>query len=162
MVHRDIKPSNLMVTADGRVKILDFGLAKMNSELGTDPGLTSTGAFLGTVDYMAPEQADDPRLADIRAHVYSLGCTFYFLLSGAAPFQGTTLEVLGAHHLAEAPPLRERRAEVPAELGAVVTGMMAKDPAHRPQTPGEVALALVPYLNSTGRLAGSRSKPIPG
>jgi tRNA A-37 threonylcarbamoyl transferase component Bud32 len=90
MVHRDIKPSNLMVGVDGTVKILDFGLARMQSELSVDAGPTSTGAFLGSVDYMAPEQADDPRLADIRADIYSLGCTLYHLLSGAPPFRGTT------------------------------------------------------------------------
>jgi serine/threonine protein kinase len=145
MVHRDIKPSNLMVNRDGRVKILDFGLAKMQSELHTDPGLTSTGAFLGTVDFMSPEQADDPRLADIRSDIYSLGCTLHYLLSGGPPFQGTTLEVLDAHQSVVAPLVNELRPEVPAELGVLVARMMAKDPAQRSQTPGEVARALGPF-----------------
>jgi serine/threonine protein kinase len=146
MVHRDIKPSNLMVTREGTVKILDFGLAKMQSELHADPGLTSTGAFLGTVDFMAPEQADDPRVADIRSDLYSLGCTLHYLLSGDPPFQGTTLEVLDAHQSAVAPLVSELRPEVPVELAVLVAKMMAKDPAQRLQTPGEVDRALGPFM----------------
>jgi len=157
-VHRDIKPSNLMVTIDGRVKILDFGLAKLQSELATDPGLTFTGALLGSVDYMSPEQADDPRLADIRADIYSLGCTFYYLLSGRPPFQGAPHDVLMAHHSLEAVFLNERRPEVPAELAVLVARMMAKDPAQRFQTPGEVARVLVTYLNE---VAGAATSPGP-
>jgi serine/threonine protein kinase len=146
MVHRDIKPSNLMVGVDGTVKILDFGLARMQSELSVDAGPTSTGAFLGSLDYMAPEQADDPRLADIRADIYSLGCTLYHLLSGAPPFHGTTFEVLEAHRSQTATPLHTRRPEVPAELAAVLARMMAKEPGRRLQTPVAVARALMPFL----------------
>jgi serine/threonine protein kinase len=146
MVHRDIKPSNLMVSFDGTVKILDFGLAKMQSELHTDPGLTTTGAFLGTVDFMSPEQADDPRVADIRSDIYSLGCTFHYLLSGGPPFQGSMLEVLDAHQSMDAPLVNALRPDVPDELARLVAGMMAKDPAQRPQTPDEVAFALAPLL----------------
>jgi serine/threonine protein kinase/tetratricopeptide (TPR) repeat protein len=154
-VHRDIKPSNLMVTIDGKVKILDFGLAKLHSEIATDPGLTGTGALLGSVDYMSPEQADDPRLADIRADIYSLGCTFYYLLSGRPPFQGAPLDILMGHHSLEAASLNDLRPEVPAELAALVARMMAKDPAQRFQTPGEVAQALIPYLNAFDGTAAS-------
>jgi hypothetical protein len=154
MVHRDIKPSNLIVSAQGTVKILDFGLAKMQSELPVDAGLTSTGAFLGSVDYMAPEQLDDPRLADVRADIYSLGCTLYHLLSGAPPFPGTTFEVLEAHRSVEATPLNARRPEVPAELAALVARMMAKQPGRRLQTPVEAARRLTP-------LAGSAADRIP-
>ena len=127
----------------GTAKILDFGLAKMQSELSVDAGLTSTGAFLGSVDYIAPEQFDDPRLADIRADIYSLGCTFYHLLSGAPPFQGTTFEVLEAHRSLEATPLNEVRPEVPSELAVLVARMMAKKPGRRFQSPVEVARALI-------------------
>ena len=146
MVHRDIKPSNLMLGVDGTVKILDFGLARMQSELSVNAGLTSTGAILGSVDYMATEQADDPRLADIRADIYSLGCTFYHLLSGAPPFHGMTFEIFGAHQNIEAAPLDERRPDVPAALAVLVAKMMAKEPAQRFQTPGEVAQAFLPFL----------------
>jgi eukaryotic-like serine/threonine-protein kinase len=86
MVHRDIKPHNLMVTAAGRVKILDFGLARLGSEIGPADAVTASGMVLGTADYIAPEQADDPHAADTRADVYSLGCTLYFLLTGHPPF----------------------------------------------------------------------------
>ena len=136
MVHRDIKPSNLIVSVGGTVKILDFGLAKMQSELSVDAGLTSTGAFLGSVDYMAPEQLDDPRLADVRADIYSLGCTLFHLLSGAPPFPGTTFEVLEAHRCERAAPLQERRTEVHSELDALVARMMAKEPGRRLPDPG--------------------------
>jgi tetratricopeptide (TPR) repeat protein/tRNA A-37 threonylcarbamoyl transferase component Bud32 len=146
MVHRDIKPSNLMLKSDGTLKILDFGLARMRSELTIDPGLTSTGAFLGSVECMAPEQAADPRRADVRADIYSLGCTFYHLLSGSPPFQGTILEVLEAHQKRVATPLNELRPEIPPGLAALVERMMAKEPAQRFQTPRELARALEPFL----------------
>jgi WD40 repeat protein/S1-C subfamily serine protease len=150
MVHRDIKPSNLIVSVAGTVKILDFGLARMQSELQVDAGLTSTGALLGSVDYMAPEQLDDPRVADIRADIYSLGCTLYHLLGGAPPFQGTTFEVLEAHRSEIATPLHTRRPEVPSELAAVVARMMAKEPGRRFQSPVALARALTPFQGGPG------------
>jgi hypothetical protein len=145
MVHRDIKPSNLMVSVAGTVKILDFGLAKMQSELSVDAALTSTRAFLGSVDYIAPEQAEDPRVADIRADIYSLGCTLYHLLSGVPPFQGTAFEVLEAHRSERAASLHIRRPEVPSQLAAVVARMMSKEPGRRFQSPVAVARALAPF-----------------
>jgi serine/threonine protein kinase len=148
MVHRDIKPSNLIVSNAGTVKILDFGLAKMQSELSVGAGLTSTGALLGSVDYIAPEQLDDPRLADLRADIYSLGCTLYHLLSGVPPFQGTALEVLEAHRSLEPRPLTEVRPELPSELAVLVAWMMAKKPGRRFQTPAEVARRLMPFASA--------------
>jgi len=142
MVHRDIKPANLMVTNGGRVKILDFGLARLASEL---PGgaATQEGYVLGTPDYIAPEQAEDSRQADIRADIYSLGCTLYHLLTGRPPFPtGTFLQKIKAHQTQIPRPLMELRSDVPAGLGAVVERMMAKDPIQRYQTPTEVAQAL--------------------
>ena len=91
MVHRDIKPANLMLAAQGKrgvVKVLDFGLAKAPSEEPIDGGLTHEGQMLGTPDYIAPEQIRDAQKADIRADIYSLGCTLYYLLTGGPPFQG--------------------------------------------------------------------------
>jgi formylglycine-generating enzyme required for sulfatase activity/serine/threonine protein kinase len=150
MVHRDIKPNNLMLATEGKkhtVKILDFGLAKATSEKGTETGLTKSGQMLGTPDYVAPEQTLNAHQADIRADIYSLGCTLYFLLSGGPPFQEASLyEILEAHHKREPKPLNLVRPEVPVELAAAVANMMAKDPAKRYQTPGEVAKALVPFF----------------
>jgi serine/threonine protein kinase len=158
MVHRDIKPQNLMRTPQGQVKILDFGLALFASEVdpsgpvtGSGPVLgggafTGSGAVLGTADYIAPEQADDAHRADIRADIYSLGCTLYFLLAGHPPFPGGTLiEKLSAHSRLNPAPLDTIRADLPHGLVPVLDRMMAKDPAHRYQTPAEVALALAPF-----------------
>ena len=150
MVHRDIKPNNLMLAIEGKkhvVKILDFGLAKATSEKGAQTGLTKSGQMLGTPDYVAPEQTLDAHQADIRADIYSLGCTLYFLLSGGPPFQEQSLyAILEAHHKRDAKSLNLLRPDVPAELAAIVAKMMAKDPAMRYQTPGEVAKALVPFF----------------
>jgi serine/threonine protein kinase len=150
MVHRDIKPQNLILTHKGKkhtVKVLDFGLAKATREKAEETGLTGEGAMLGTPDYVAPEQTLDAAKADIRADVYSLGCTLYYLLSGAPPFKGRSLyEVLQAHHTIEARPLNLVRPEVPEELAAVVRKMMAKSPAKRYQTPLEVVQALAPFV----------------
>jgi serine/threonine protein kinase len=152
MVHRDVKPGNLMLAIEEKkhvVKILDFGLAKATSKKEVADGLTESGQMLGTPEYAAPEQILDAQKADIRADIYSLGCTLYFLLSGAPPFGDTNLyQVLHAHQTRDARPLNDLRAEVPVELAAVVAKMMAKDPAARYQTPGEVAKALVPYFRA--------------
>ena len=152
MVHRDIKPNNLMLAVDGKkhiVKILDFGLAKATSEKDDETGLTKSGQILGTPAYLAPEQSRDAQRADIRADIYSLGCTLYFLLSGSRPFSAASLyDVLHAHQKRDAMPLDRVRPEVPGELAAVVSKMMAKAPADRYQTPIEVARALLPFFKS--------------
>ncbi len=149
MVHRDIKPSNLILARHGKrpvVKVLDFGLAKASREGPMDKTLTHEGQMLGTPDYIAPEQSLDAHKADIRADIYSLGCTLHYLLTGGPPFQGTSLyEVLQAHHSMEAKPLNLLRPDVPWELAAVVAKMMAKDPDRRYQTPSEVATWLKPF-----------------
>ncbi len=159
MVHRDIKPHNLMLTPKGQVKILDFGLARLASEQKGEGGLTRTGDFMGTPEYVAPEQATDARTADIRADIYSLGCTLYFLLTGRPPFQeGQAVQTILAHLRKEPTPLSQLRSDLPAELWPVAARMLAKDPAQRFQTPLEVAQALAPFCK-----AGSRSAvpPLP-
>ncbi|MGO9923573.1 MAG: SUMF1/EgtB/PvdO family nonheme iron enzyme [Isosphaeraceae bacterium] len=152
MVHRDIKPSNLMLARQCNrdvVKVLDFGLGKIRSNGPTDWTLTHEGQMLGTPDFIAPEQISDAGRADIRADIYSLGCTLYFLLTGRPPFGGTSLyDILQAHHSVEATPLNLVRAEVPGELAALVGKMMAKDPEQRFQSPAEVAEALTPFLDA--------------
>jgi hypothetical protein len=165
MVHRDIKPGNLMLTRDrdrALIKVLDFGLAKAEREnrgrdfgpVGSDrdwhaevdSALTAAGQMLGTPGFVAPEQIDDAQSADIRADIYSLGCTLYYLLSGGLPFPAETLyDVLQAHHSMDARPLNLVRPEVPVELAALVAKMMAKDPGQRFQTPSDVAHALSPF-----------------
>jgi formylglycine-generating enzyme required for sulfatase activity/tRNA A-37 threonylcarbamoyl transferase component Bud32 len=149
LVHRDIKPGNLMVTRPGAdqrpvIKILDFGLARFESESANAARLTQMGKVVGTVDYIAPEQAQDPRRADIRADIYSLGCTLFYLLTGKPPFPGKdVVEKIGARVLGDAPSVRQSRPEVPPALEQVLAKMMARDPANRFQTPGEVVRALV-------------------
>jgi serine/threonine protein kinase len=147
MIHRDIKPHNLMRTPDGTVKILDFGLARLAAEAGSAlGGMTGQGTLLGTVDYLAPEQADDARQADIRSDIYSLGCTLYHLLSGRPPFpQGTVVQKIMAHTNRLPASLRELRPDLPPGLADVVGRTMAKSPKDRYQTPGEVAAALEPF-----------------
>ncbi len=154
MVHRDIKPGNLMVTRRGKkavVKILDFGLAKATSEGTLDAGLTHEGQMLGTPDFIAPEQIVDAQKADIRADIYSLGCTLYYLLSGGPPFRGVSLyDLFQAHHSIDAKLLNFIRNEVPTDLAALVAKMMAKDPDRRFRTPGDVADALAPFTKKGG------------
>jgi serine/threonine-protein kinase len=165
LVHRDMKPSNLLVTGepdtgsnadvtpsasvapDGTVKVLDLGLARLTEipkqGLSMDGPLTQEGVVMGTADYMAPEQARDSRLVDIRSDIYGLGCTFYFLLTGQPPFSGgSAVEKILSHQLDEPTPLETLRPDVTPNLAAVVRRMMAKNPAQRFQTPAEVAVAL--------------------
>jgi serine/threonine protein kinase len=164
MVHRDIKPQNLMITSKGVVKILDFGLARLRSERGKGGGLTDVNSFMGTPEYVSPEQATDARTADIRADLYSLGCTLYFLLTGGPPFrEDTVVKMVLAQIEKEPTPVQELRADVPAELSAVVARLLAKDPAQRYQTPIELAQALVPSIKAGAKAstAAPASSPPP-
>jgi eukaryotic-like serine/threonine-protein kinase len=146
MVHRDIKPHNLLLNNKGVVKILDMGLARLasgNGDAAATASLTLDGTVMGTPDFMAPEQSLSTRTVDIRADVYALGCTLYFLLTGKVPFPGGTLGDKIARHLAEEPsPVEQLRPDVPPAVAAVVRKMMAKKPEDRYSTPAEVADAL--------------------
>jgi serine/threonine-protein kinase len=155
LVHRDIKPSNLMLCnprpgspAAGSIKVMDMGLARLNPTLGEGPatGLTEENAVMGTPDYIAPEQAMNASSVDIRADIYSLGCTLYHLLTGQPPFPGGSMANKLAWHMAAEPQQVEQlRPELPPNLAAILRGMMAKRPEHRYQTPAEVAAALEPF-----------------
>ena len=162
LVHRDIKPHNLILAREGKkaiVKVLDFGLAKVTSEKPTDSGLTSEGQMLGTPDYIAPEQILDAQSADIRADIYSLGVTLYYLLTGHPPFKANSLyDLYQAHISRDADPLNLVRPEVPSELASLVAKMMAKEPKRRFQTPGEVAQALTRFFKPVTN-TGTGSSP---
>lgn len=143
LVHRDLKPSNLLVTPQGQVKILDFGLARLIDEDDAGAAQTPDGAIVGTPAYAAPEQARAPKTADIRADLYSLGCTWYEMLTGQPPFSGATpLEQLLAHQDQSPRPVTHSRSDVPAAVDAVFARLLAKDPADRFATPEEFLQAL--------------------
>jgi serine/threonine protein kinase len=162
MTHRDIKPQNLMLTPQGKVKILDFGLARVLGERAGHTGLTQEGIFLGTPHYVAPEQATNARQADIRADIYSLGCTLYFLLTGRPPFaEDTVVQQVLAHLEQEPTPVHELRPDVPAALSAVVARMLAKNPAQRFQEPAQVAHALASFCKPGPMAAASLPPPLP-
>ena len=135
VTHRDVKPSNIIVTPQKRVKLIDMGLARI-LRTSADDDLTESGVTLGTFDYISPEQAKDPRLADVRSDVYSLGCSFYFFLTASPPFpDGTALQKLLMHQGDEAPDVRVRNPAIPVEIAAVIRKMMMKNPKDRYQTP---------------------------
>jgi tRNA A-37 threonylcarbamoyl transferase component Bud32 len=147
LVHRDIKPGNILIDRSGVVKVLDLGLARLTHD--TEDNLTRQNDenVLGTADYLAPEQAMDSHTVDIRADIYSLGATFYFLLTGSPPFpEGSVAQKLIWHQNRQPRPLKSLRPEVPDDLVAVVEKMMAKDPARRYATPAEVMAALAPWV----------------
>lgn len=154
VIHRDIKPANLLVNSKGVVKVLDMGIARVAPaanrahEASTQVELTQAGVILGTVDFMAPEQAIDSKSADHRADIYSLGCTLYYLLTGAPLHSGKNIvEKIIAHREREAPSLLSVRPDAPPELDELVRRMTARNPEERISTMAEVAYAMESLLN---------------
>jgi serine/threonine protein kinase len=159
IIHRDVKPANLLRDASGVVKVADLGLARFSGaarQAADISSLTQAGGVVGTVDYMPPEQAFDPATIDHRADVYSLGCTFFFLLTGRPPYLGESLmAILLKHREAPIPSLGMFRSDVPPPVEAVLARMMAKKAADRYQTMTEVVRAL------EGLDAGAGTSPAP-
>ncbi|MBO0699641.1 MAG: serine/threonine protein kinase, partial [Zavarzinella sp.] len=149
LIHRDIKPGNILVDRTGVVKILDLGLARFFND---DQDLLTKKydeSVLGTADYLAPEQAVDSHGVDGRADIYSLGATFYFLLTGQPPFaEGTVAQKLLWHQTRNPKPVREVRPQVPEAMARVLEKMMAKRPEDRYPNPGALAEALLPFAQT--------------
>ncbi len=140
LIHRDLKPSNIIVTPNDHAKVLDLGLALIQGEAPADRTVVGgQGYVVGTMDYLAPEQADDPTKVDARADVYSLGCTLYFALTGRPPFPGgITREKIARHRSDEPPPIIQLNPDVPPAFNVLVRKMMAKRPEQRFATAEEL------------------------
>ncbi|MBX9579477.1 MAG: serine/threonine protein kinase, partial [Gemmataceae bacterium] len=158
-VHRDIKPGNLMRDRSGTVKVLDMGLARL--AVGDKDKLTErldAGAVVGTADFISPEQALNAPDVDIRADIYSLGATFFALVTGRPPFAGNTAQKLLHHQISPAPQLSQVDPSLPKGLAGVATRMLAKKPADRFQNPAEVIAALAPWLGNSAKVLAGLSK----
>jgi serine/threonine protein kinase len=152
LVHRDIKPSNLVLTPDGTIRVLDLGLALLRTSDDVQAEeLTAADQIMGTADYIAPEQAMSARTVDIRADIYSLGCTLYHLLAGQPPFRhpdySNPLRKMMAHTNEPIPPVTNFRDDLPADLVLVLDQMLAKRPEDRLTTPKDVAKRLQPFTD---------------
>jgi serine/threonine protein kinase len=133
LIHRDLKPSNIMVTTNSHAKVLDLGLAIMEGEDGADHTVVGgQGIVVGTMDYIAPEQAEDAAKVDARSDIYGLGCTLYFALTGQPPFPGgNARQKIKRHRNEEPKPVEQLNSAVPEGFAALVRKMMAKRPEER-------------------------------
>jgi serine/threonine-protein kinase len=154
VIHRDIKPSNLMLRSDGVVKVSDMGLARIGWSEADDTGVSKR--LLGTADFVAPEQALNSKTVDARADIYSLGCTWYFLMTGRSPFRGDNIaQRLARHQTAPVPDVRDIRQDCPEAIAILLTRMMAKKPAERPSS----AADLLYQLQRLGASRGDANSP---
>jgi serine/threonine protein kinase len=151
VIHRDIKPSNVLLTASGQVKLVDMGLARLHQVEPSANDLTASGVMLGTFDYISPEQARDPRVADVRSDLYSLGCTLFYMLTGQPPFpEGTALQKVLRHSTDEPPDVRQFRPELGTRVAALVSKLLAKKPSQRHQSPAELIADLLQLADQFG------------
>jgi serine/threonine protein kinase len=161
VVHRDIKPSNVLIMPSGQVKLVDMGLARLHQVDSSFDDLTASGVTLGTFDYISPEQARDPRAADVRSDIYSLGCTLYFTLTGKPPFpDGSALQKLLRHNGVDPPDVRLFRPDLPVSVGPLLAKMLAKRPLQRPQSAEELILDLERVARDAGLELGSRGDDV--
>ncbi len=151
IIHRDIKPSNLLLRADGVLKVSDLGLARIGWN---DDEEREQKRLMGTADFIAPEQAISSHSAGTRADIYSLGCTFYFLLAGRPPFDGTAAQRLAKHQTAPVPDIRHDREECPSAIAELLLRMMAKKPEDRPKS----AVELLTQVQRFGSVVGEPSR----
>jgi serine/threonine protein kinase len=161
IIHRDIKPANLLLDNKGRVKILDMGLARIDTPNAAQAELTGTGAVMGTVDYMSPEQAFNTKHADARSDIYSLGCSLYYLIAGKATYDGeSVIEKILAHRERPIPSVSDSHPEAPVRLQTVFEKMVAKRVEDRYQTMSEVIADLEPLAG--GALSSASIPPAAG
>lgn len=150
LIHRDLKPSNLLITPNDHARVLDLGLALIQGELPGDRAVVGgQGYVVGTMDYLAPEQADDAAKVDARSDIYSLGCVLYFALTGRPPFPGgDTRQKISRHRMEEPIPITELNSKIPPAFGAYLRQLMAKNPKDRPASCDAVRAELLKW--STG------------
>ncbi len=168
VIHRDVKPANLLLDREGTIKVLDLGLARLETPLATagpsgSGSLTQSGQIMGTIDYMSPEQALDSKHCRKSADIYSLGCTLYFLLTGRIPYPADTpMERIIAHRERPIPSLCDARSDVPQSLNAIFQRMVAKRPEERQASMTEVIVQLAACLPVEQREAGPWPYPSTG
>ncbi|GEM_PF-2805268 len=152
VIHRDVKPSNIMLDINGTVKVLDFGLVHLDGWNGVAVELTTVGQLLGTLDYMAPEQAEKATNVDHRSDVYALGATLYRLLTGRAPYAASTqqspLEKLRLLATVQPPKVTTLRPDIPTALGRVIDLCLARNPNDRPTSAAHLAEQLLPFCEA--------------
>ena len=162
VIHRDVKPGNILIDRKGLARVLDLGLARFfNDQSDMLTVKYDDKIVLGTADYVAPEQVANSHAVDVRADVYALGATLYFLLAGHPPFPtGTVSQKLLWHRTKEPTPIRQLRPEVPEGLAAILAKMMAKDPAVRYQSPAEIVNAITPWITSDKLVPSVSEMPV--